>query len=109
MERDISGATRLEPDHPLMAWAASSVANTTGKQPIILPNAGGSLPNDCFSTLLGMPTIWVPHSYWGCNQHAPNEHLLMPLAEEGLGVMAGLFWDLHETPPPSPSTGAASL
>ncbi|WP_421927772.1 M20 family metallopeptidase [Neoaquamicrobium sediminum] len=109
VERDISGATRLEPDHPLMAWAASSVANTTGKQPIILPNAGGSLPNDCFSTLLGMPTIWVPHSYWGCNQHAPNEHLLMPLAEEGLGVMAGLFWDLHETPPPSPRAGAASL
>lgn len=100
-EHDKSGATRLEPDHPMMVWAAASVERTTGKRPTILPNAGGSLPNDCFASLLGMPTIWVPHSYWGCNQHAPDEHLLMPLAAEGLGIMAGLFWDLGSTPPPA--------
>ncbi|MBF9234600.1 M20 family metallopeptidase [Microvirga alba] len=88
------GATRLDPDHPLMQWAAASVTNTTGVTPTILPNAGGSLPNDCFADLLGIPTIWVPHSYSGCSQHAPNEHLLRPLVSEGLAIMTGLFWDL---------------
>lgn len=88
------GATRLDPDHPLMQWAAASVTKTTGVTPTILPNAGGSLPNDCFADLLGIPTIWVPHSYSGCSQHAPNEHLLRPLVSEGLAIMAGLFWDL---------------
>ena len=39
---------------------------------------------------------WIPHSYAGCSQHAPDEHLLAPIAREGLGAMAGLFWDLGE-------------
>jgi hypothetical protein len=46
--------------------------------------------------VLNLKTIWVPHSYAGCSQHAPNEHLLAPIAREGLGLMAGLFWDLGD-------------
>ncbi|SDR37659.1 Acetylornithine deacetylase/Succinyl-diaminopimelate desuccinylase [Rhizobiales bacterium GAS113] len=88
------GATRLDPEHPLMLWAAASVTETTNLAPTILPNAGGSLPNDCFADILGLPTIWVPHSYAGCSQHAPDEHLLMPLVSEGLAIMTGLYWDL---------------
>jgi acetylornithine deacetylase/succinyl-diaminopimelate desuccinylase-like protein len=64
-----------------------------------LPNLGGTLPNDAFSHVLGMPTIWVPHSYGGCSQHAPDEHLLAPIVREGLRIMAGLFWDLAENSP----------
>ncbi len=79
-----------------MTFTARSIADTTGRAPIIVPNFGGSLPNDCFSDVLGLPTIWVPHSYAGCSQHAPDEHLLAPIAREGLGMMAGLFWDLGE-------------
>ena len=43
-----------------------------------------------------MPTIWVPHSYAACQQHAPNEHALAPILREGLQIMTGLFWDLGE-------------
>lgn len=88
------GATRLDPEHPLMRWAKASVERTTGMEPTILPNAGGSLPNDCFADILSIPTVWVPHSYSGCSQHAPDEHLLQPLVAEGLAIMTGLFWDL---------------
>ena len=90
-------ATRLDPDHPWVHWAAASIAATTGARPVILPNLGGSLPNDCFADVLGLPTIWVPHSYPACSQHAPNEHLLAHVAREGLAIMTGLFWDLGET------------
>ena len=89
-------ATRLDPDHPWVRFAVASIAETTGKKPAVLPNLGGSLPNDVFADLLGLPTVWVPHSYAACAQHAPNEHLLAPVAREGLAVMAGLFWDLGE-------------
>ena len=68
--------------------------------PAVLPNFGGSLPNDVFSDTLGLPTIWIPHSYPGCSQHAPDEHILLDLTEEALGIMAGLFWDLGEMPRP---------
>lgn len=94
-----AGATRLSPDNPWVRWAADSVEATTGKAPALLPNLGGSLPNDIFADLLGLPTIWVPHSYPACAQHAPNEHLLGSVAREGLAIMAGLLWDLAEQGP----------
>jgi acetylornithine deacetylase/succinyl-diaminopimelate desuccinylase-like protein len=89
-------ATRLDVDNPWVRLAASSLQRTTGKKPAILPNLGGSLPNDTFSEILGLPTVWVPHSYAGCSQHAPDEHALAPILREGLGLMTGLFWDVGE-------------
>jgi acetylornithine deacetylase/succinyl-diaminopimelate desuccinylase-like protein len=89
-------ATRLDPDDPWVRWAAASIAATTGAGPAVLPNLGGSLPNDCFAEVLGLPTIWIPHSYPACSQHAPDEHLLAGVAREGLQIMTGLFWDLGE-------------
>ena len=90
-------ATRLDPDHPWVRWAADSIKKTTGETPAILPNLGGSLPNDIFAHDLGLPTVWVPHSYASCSQHAPNEHLLAPVAREALQVMTGIYWDLGES------------
>jgi acetylornithine deacetylase/succinyl-diaminopimelate desuccinylase-like protein len=89
-------ATRLDPDDPWVRWAAASIERTTAQRPAILPNLGGSLPNDIFADLLGLKTVWIPHSYSGCSQHAPNEHLLAPLARDGLRLMAGIWWDLGD-------------
>jgi acetylornithine deacetylase/succinyl-diaminopimelate desuccinylase-like protein len=89
-------ATRLAPDHPWVEWTVQSIARTTGKTAVVLPNLGGTLPNDVFADILGLPTVWIPHSYPGCNQHAPNEHLLSPIAREALAIMTGLFWDLGD-------------
>jgi len=89
-------ASRADLGSPWIKWAADSIRQTTGKEPAVLPNFGGSLPNDVFSDVLGLPTIWVPHSYPGCSQHAPDEHILLSVTEEALSLMAGLFWDLGE-------------
>ncbi|WP_102225702.1 M20 family metallopeptidase [Acidimangrovimonas sediminis] len=93
-ERGSFPATRLDPDHPWVAFAAASLERTTGLAPHLLPNLGGSLPNDCFAEVLGLPTIWVPHSYAGCSQHAPNEHVLKPVMRQALLGMTGLFADI---------------
>jgi len=89
-------ATRLDVENPWVEWALRSIADSCGQRADLLPNLAGSLPNDVFAGLLGLPTLWVPHSYPACAQHAPNEHLLAPLAREGLQIMAGLYWDLGE-------------
>ena len=89
-------ATRLDPDDPWVPWTLASLQRTTGTRPALLPNLGGSLPNAAFADVLGLPTVWVPHSYPGCAQHAPDEHLPTPLIRESLQVMAGLWWDLAE-------------
>jgi acetylornithine deacetylase/succinyl-diaminopimelate desuccinylase-like protein len=89
-------ASRTDFDSPWINWTAESIRKTTGKAPAVLPNFGGSLPNDVFTDILKIPTMWVPHSYPGCSQHAPDEHILLSVTEEALGIMAGLFWDLGE-------------
>ncbi|NBS59726.1 MAG: M20 peptidase family dipeptidase, partial [Betaproteobacteria bacterium] len=93
-------ATRLDPEHPWVKWAAASIERTTGSKPAILPNLGGSLPNDVFADVLGLPTVWIPHSYAACSQHAPNEHLLASVARDALRIMTGVFWDLGEAGSP---------
>jgi acetylornithine deacetylase/succinyl-diaminopimelate desuccinylase-like protein len=93
-------ASRTDFDSPWINWTAESIRKTTGKSPAVLPNFGGSLPNDVFTDILGLPTMWVPHSYPGCSQHAPDEHILLSVTEEALGIMAGLFWDFGEMPRP---------
>ena len=101
-------ATRLDPEHPWVHWASESIARTTGSPPAILPNLGGSLPNDCFAQTLGLATIWVPHSYPACSQHAPDEHMLESVAREGLQIMTGIFWDLGNPDGQVPSKRSAA-
>ena len=91
---DMFHATRIDPEDPWVQWAMESLARTSGKKPALLPNLGGSLPNDVFTDVLGLRTVWVPHSYPGCSQHAPNEHLPPEVLREALCVMTGLYWDL---------------
>ncbi len=90
-------ATRLAADDPWAQLVLKSLGQTLGYPAALVPNIGGSIPNDIFAELLGLSTVWVPHSYAGCAQHAPNEHMLAPVAREGLQVMTGLFWDIGET------------
>ncbi|NKX56413.1 M20 family metallopeptidase [Arthrobacter sp. E918] len=89
-------ASRTDPDHPWARWAADSLRRQVGERLAVLPNIGGSLPNYVFTDILGLPTLWVPHSYPGCNQHAPDEHLLESVAREGLAMALGLFADLGD-------------
>ena len=93
-DRGFFAATRLDPTHPWVGFVKDSITRTAGRAPHVLPNLAGSLPNDCFTDILGLPTVWVPHSYRGCSQHAPNEHVLKPVCRDALCVMAGLFWDM---------------
>ncbi|HNU12008.1 MAG TPA: M20 family metallopeptidase [Rubrivivax sp.] len=95
-EPEITQATRLDPDDPWVRFTLASIERSTGRAPVLLPNLGGSLPNDVFADILDLPTVWIPHSYAGCQQHAPDEHLLAPVAREALQLMTGLFWDLAE-------------
>ena len=100
-ERDFMNATRLDPDHPWAQWAIKSIETTAKQEVAVLPNLGGTLPNDVFAEILGLPTIWVPHSYAGCSQHAPNEHVLAPVCRSALQIMTGLWWDLGDGKTPS--------
>lgn len=94
-------ASRTDPDHPWVRWAVASMERTLERRVQVIPNASGGLPGDVFVDHLGVPLIWVPHSYNGCKQHGPDEHLLAGPAREGLAAFAGLWWDLGEPGTPA--------
>ncbi|MBI36074.1 MAG: hypothetical protein CL568_00640 [Alphaproteobacteria bacterium] len=87
-------ATRLDHNNYWAKLTNYSIQKTLGKPAAVVPNIGGSIPNDVFMNTLNLSTIWIPHSYPGCSQHAPNEHMLSSIAREGLQIMTGLFWDI---------------
>jgi acetylornithine deacetylase/succinyl-diaminopimelate desuccinylase-like protein len=92
--RDAFAASRTDPDDLWVKMIGESMRLTTGRAPNIVPNSSGGNPSRMFLDILGIPVIWVPHSYAACQQHAPNEHALVPLIREGLALMAGIWWDI---------------
>ena len=89
-------ASRTDPGHPWVHWTAASMERSLGKRVQVIPNSSGGLPGDVFVDHLGVPLVWIPHSYNGCQQHGPDEHLLAGPAREGLAAFAGIWWDLGE-------------
>ena len=95
-------ASRTPFDDPWVRWTRTTLEEITGGPIAVLPNIGGSLPNAVFTDVLGLPTLWLPHSYPGCLQHAPDEHLLAHIAREGLVLATGLFHTLGRPPADRP-------
>jgi acetylornithine deacetylase/succinyl-diaminopimelate desuccinylase-like protein len=89
-------ATQTDPDHPWSRFVVQSLQRSANAKPAVLPATGGSICNDVFTDVLGMPTIWVPHSYASCSQHAPDEHILMPVTRSAIALMSALYWDIGD-------------
>jgi acetylornithine deacetylase/succinyl-diaminopimelate desuccinylase-like protein len=89
-------ASRTDPANPWVRWTVASMERTLGRRVQVIPNSSGGLPGDVFVDHLGVALIWVPHSYNGCKQHGPDEHLLVAPAREGIAAFAGIWWDLGE-------------
>ena len=95
-------ASRTDPTIPGCAGRGDSMERTLGKRVQVIPNSSGGLPGDVFVDHLGVPLVWVPHSYNGCKQHGPDEHFLIAPAREGIAAFAGIWWDLGEAGTPAP-------
>ncbi|RTE91292.1 M20/M25/M40 family metallo-hydrolase [Bradyrhizobium sp. LVM 105] len=95
-ERDAFPASRTPSDDPWVRLVVKSISDTSGCPPNVVPNIGASGPSELFRQELGTPVLWLPFSYGGCNQHGPDEHGLASLFRDGLGLMAGVWWDIGE-------------
>jgi acetylornithine deacetylase/succinyl-diaminopimelate desuccinylase-like protein len=99
-EPEVMAPPGWTPTTPGCASRCAACSAAPGRPPCCCPT-WAALPNDVFADILGLPTVWVPHSYAACQQHAPDEHLLLPVVRSALQLMTGLFWDLGEGCAPS--------
>ena len=95
-DRNAFAPSRTSADDPWVQRVVRSMALTSGRAPNVVPNIGASGPSEVFRQVLGTPILWLPFSHGGCNQHGPDEHGLGSLFRDGLGTMAGLWWDLGD-------------
>src|SRR6201996_1927377 len=56
-------ASRTDPAHPWVRWTVASMERTLGHRVQVIPNSSGGLPGDVFADHLGVPLVWIPHSY----------------------------------------------
>ena len=105
-ERQQFPASRTDPDDPWVRRTVRSMERTAGRRTNLVPNIGASGPSELFREALGTPVMWIPLSYGGCSQHGPDEHGLGSLFRDGLGLVAGLWWDFGEEASPGEQAGA---
>lgn len=84
-------ATRFEPENLIVHWVLQQIEKATNVKAVLLPNLGGTLPNDVFADILDLPTLWIPHSYPNSGQHGVDEHIPEKIVHEGFLIMSQIF------------------
>ena len=80
-------AARTAMDLPL----SRRVAEIAGRDAVLLPSLGGSIPMYLFQRGKGVPVIGVPIVNHDNNQHAANENLRLQNLWDGIDLFARLF------------------
>ncbi|MEM9549835.1 MAG: M20/M25/M40 family metallo-hydrolase [Pseudomonadota bacterium] len=83
-------------DLPFSAPVISAVARGMGKDPLVFPVVGGSLPDYVFTKILGVPAIVTPYANADEANHAPNENIEIGLFINGIRTGAALLWELGQ-------------
>ena len=65
-------------ESPYTAPIVRGVTAAQGVPPLLVPSAGGSLPDYVFTKVLGVPAFSVPYANPDEANHAPNEKSLGP-------------------------------
>jgi len=62
-------------DSPFTEPIRQGIIMAQGHEPLLIPSAGGSLPDYVFTKILGIPAFGVPYANPDEANHAPNENL----------------------------------
>jgi acetylornithine deacetylase/succinyl-diaminopimelate desuccinylase-like protein len=84
-------AMRTDIGHPLSQRVIGLVKETTGRETLVLPSYGGSLPLYLVEEVLGAPLVIVPMVNADNNQHAANENLRVGNLWMGMELYASLM------------------
>jgi len=84
-------AVRTAMDLPIVAPVVAAAEAAAGREVVLTPTLGGSLPLYLFEDLSGLPLIGVPIVNHDNNQHAPNENLRIANLWYGIDLIAALL------------------
>ena len=83
-------------DSPYTAPILAALRAGQGEEPLLIPSAGGSLPDYVFTKILGVPAFGTPYANADERNHAPNENLEVERFIKGIKTGAALLTYLGE-------------
>ncbi len=78
-------------DSPYTAPIRQALRAGQAEEPLLIPSAGGSLPDYVFTKILGVPAFGTPYANADERNHAPNENLEIERFIKGIKTGAALL------------------
>ncbi len=88
------GPLRTPIDNPNAPAFIQAARKVHGKEPVIMPSSGGTVPLAFFDDYLHMPLIAMPYGNPDEMNHAPNENMDLSLFIKGIKTSATLLYEL---------------
>jgi acetylornithine deacetylase/succinyl-diaminopimelate desuccinylase-like protein len=89
--------SRTPLDLPVAAHVVKAVRTGFGRDPLLVPCSGGTLPDSIFARGLGVPVLDVPYAGRDQRNHAPNENMRLDHLRCGSRTSAALFLSLADS------------
>jgi acetylornithine deacetylase/succinyl-diaminopimelate desuccinylase-like protein len=83
-------------DSPFTTPIRAAIVAAQGKEPLLMPAMGGSLPNYVFTKTLGLHTFVIPYANADESNHAPNENMEVWRIKQGIRTSASLLLHLAQ-------------
>ena len=83
-------------DSPFTVPIRQAIVAAQGKEPLLMPAMGGSLPNYVFTKTLGLHTFVIPYANADESNHAPNENMEVWRIKQGIKTTASLLLHLAQ-------------
>ncbi|MBA2529882.1 MAG: M20/M25/M40 family metallo-hydrolase [Euzebyales bacterium] len=83
--------SRTPVDNPYTQAVVGALTDVWGREPLVLPSLGGTLPDYVFTRLLGLPSLLVPYANADQANHAPNENLELERFYTGIRTCAAVL------------------
>lgn len=84
-------AFQTDLSHPFVPTVVDAIRASTGRETVLVPTSAGTGPMHPIGHLLDVPIISIGSGYWGCNAHAPDEHIRAADFEETIVMIAHLL------------------
>ncbi len=76
--------SRTSVDEPMAQTVISAIRDALSEEPVIELCKGGTVPDYLFTSVLDLPSIWVPYANHDSANHAPNENLRLDCFFRGI-------------------------
>jgi acetylornithine deacetylase/succinyl-diaminopimelate desuccinylase-like protein len=81
-------AFQTDLSHPFVPLVVEAARLATGREIVLTPTSPGTGPMCDVGEPLGVPILSLGTGYWGCNAHAPDEHIRLADFQETVVLMA---------------------